>query len=225
MLQRTGRTTVLYSSSIHKHLIWRDDFLCLLYKSTTRTEPHLAHVPNEWPRDLPRLSDFTSDWRHCKEVNYRNKRGRRTQEAGIPHRLGRLAECVAREKVGHDTQAEVVEAAEQTMLELLLSSQSSRLLGWWMLWRLRGLCWLRCRLCSRLCSLGWGRGFRCWFFRCCRFRCCFLCCRGVSSWVRGGIRGSVSEDLRGRFLLKISDVKYNVKYTVIDNNKNWLRYV
>ncbi|KAK3803834.1 hypothetical protein RRG08_029428 [Elysia crispata] len=67
--------------------------------------------------DVPALSDLASDTHQGYYVQYWNEVRQAAEATGLAHCLSGLAESVTRHEVSDQAQADVVEAAKETVLE------------------------------------------------------------------------------------------------------------
>ena len=88
-----------------------------LAKSTGTAPTHDAYIHQQFSFDISLLPDFVPDV-DLGAAAETNKAGQPKQGTVLAHRLGVLAQSVARHEVGHDAEAEVVEAAEKTVFPL-----------------------------------------------------------------------------------------------------------
>lgn len=92
--------------------------LGLLNQCAQTTEGDGAEVADTAAWYVPGVSDLASHLQECYHVGYWHEEDGATEEARFAHCLRVLAEGVARDEVGDQTQADVVEATKETVLEL-----------------------------------------------------------------------------------------------------------
>lgn len=92
------------------------DFLSFLHQGTQGAAADQQQIVEGRARDATLLADFPSDFDGCHEVDDRHEVGNTASTARLTDGLRVLAESVARDEVGDNTQAKVVEATEESML-------------------------------------------------------------------------------------------------------------
>jgi hypothetical protein len=97
---------------------WRLDLLRLLYEGTQWTTHNREKVPNAAAVDAPGFPDLPAHRDQGNDLKDGHEVGHATENARLADCLRVLAEGVARDKVGDQAQATVVEAAAETVLEL-----------------------------------------------------------------------------------------------------------